>query len=154
MKFVHRLNLSHQYDAKRKGAKYTINNGESHMNEGDFSEVAAKSVLGLSLEKSNIRFDEGSDVPEYCASVKSSRATLTNVKLADTFEASVQAYFEQTASKEFWYVSIVDNMVTIYRMNAVKFERFIRKFSSLNERGVIRFATTSARMLAWLDTNA
>ena len=155
MKMTTNLNLSYTYDAERKGAKYSLNGGRNWMNGGDFLEVAAKAAHGLEPKKDgNTRFDKGSDVPEYHASVKSAKASLTNCKLADTFDASVIAYFEQTASSEFWYVAMVDDLLTIYKMNAKVFERFIRKFTKLNERGVLRFPTTSAKMLAWLDTNA
>ena len=155
MKFTHAMNLSYIFDAARKGAKYSINGGKSWLNGGEFAEAAAKAVHGLDAAKdANTRFNEGSDVPEFHASVKSSKASLTNMRLADSFEASLTAYFEQVASSEFWYVTITDELVTIYKMNATKFERFLRKFSKLNERGVIRIAATSSKMLAWLDDNA
>ena len=155
MKMTREINLSYAYDAARKGAKYSINGGKSWLNSGEFAEAAAKAVHGLDAAKdANTRFNEGSDVPEFHASVKSSKASLTNMKLANSFEASLTAYFEQVASSEFWYVTIADELVTIYKMNATKFERFLRKFSKLNERGVIRIAATSSKMLAWLDANA
>lgn len=155
MKVMGKVNLSYIYDAARKGAKYSINGGKSWLNAGEFMEAVAKAMHGLDAGKdANTRFDEGSDVPEFHASVKSSKASLTNCKLADDFEGSVRAYFEQVASSEFWYVTMIDELATVYKMNAKTFERFIRKFAKLNERGVIRFATTSAKMLAWLDTNA
>lgn len=155
MKMVGKINLGYIYDAARKGAKYSINGGKSWLNGGEFMEAVAKSLHGLNAGKdANTRFNEGSDVPEYHASVKSSKASLTNMKLADTFEDSVRAYFEQVASSEFWYVTMTDELVTIYKMGAKTFERFIRKFAKLNERGVIRLASTSSKMLTWLDTNA
>lgn len=155
MKMTREINVSFTYDATRKGAKYSINGGKNWLNGGEFAEIAAKAAHGLDATKdANTRFDEGSDVPEFHASVKSSKASLTNMKLADSFEASLTTYFEQTASSEFWYVSIMDELVTIYKMNATKFERFLRKFAKLNERGVIRIAATSSKMLAWLDANA
>ena len=154
MKMMSKINVTFLYDATRKGAKYSVNGGKSWLNGGEFAEVVAKAAHGLDATKdANTRFNEGSDVPEFHASVKSSKASLTNMKLADSFDASVTAYFEQTASSEFWYVSIMDELVTIYKMNATKFEKFLRKFSKLNERGVIRIAATSAKMLAWLDAN-
>ena len=155
MKVMGKVNLSYIYDAARKGAKYSINGGKSWLTAGEFMEAVAKAIHGLDAGKdANTHFNEGSDVPEFHASVKSSKASLTNCKLADDFEGSVRAYFEQVASSEFWYVTMVDELATVYKMNAKTFERFIRKFAKLNERGVIRFATTSAKMLAWLDTNA
>lgn len=155
MKMTREINLTYTYDAARKGAKYSINGGKSWLNGGEFMEAVAKALHGLDPRKdANTRFDEGSDVPEFHASVKSSKASLTNMKLADSFEASLAAYFEQVASSEFWYVTTTDELATIYKMNATKFEKFLRKFSKLNERGVIRIAATSSKMLAWLDANA
>lgn len=154
MKMTREINVKFTFDPARKGAKYTID-GRHWLNGGEFAEVVAKAVHRLEAGKdANTRFDEGSDVPEYNASVKSSKASLTNMKLADTFDDSVRAYFEQVHSTEFWYVTITDELATIYKMNANKFERFLRKFSKLNERGVIRIAATSSKMLAWLDANA
>lgn len=154
MKMTREINVKFTFDPARKGAKYTLD-GQHWLNGGEFAEVVAKAAHGLEAGKdANTRFDEGSDVPEYNASVKSSKASLTNMKLADTFDDSVRAYFEQVHSTEFWYVTITDELATIYKMNANKFERFLRKFSKLNERGVIRIAATSSKMLAWLDANA
>jgi len=155
MKMTRKINLTYIYDATRKGAKYSINGGKNWLNGGEFMEAVAKALHGLDPHKdANTRFDEGSDVPEFHASVKSSKASLTTMKLADSFEASLTAYFERVASSEFWYITTTDGLATIYKMNATKFERFLRKFAKLNERGVIRIATTSAKMLAWLDANA
>lgn len=155
MKMTTTMPLSYTYDATRKGAKFSINGGATWMNGGEFAEAVAKAAHGLDPRKdANTRFDVGSDVPEFNASVKSSKASLTNMKLADSFDASVTAYFEQVASSEFWYVAITDEQVNIYKMGAKLFERFIRKFAKLNERHVLRIAATSAKMLAWLDTNA
>lgn len=154
MKMVRELNVKFTFDPARKGAKYSLDNLH-WMNGGEFAEVVAKAVHGLEAGKdANTRFDEGSDVPEYNASVKSSKASLTNMKLADSFEESLQVYFERVHSTEFWYVTITDEIVTIYKMNAAKFERFLRKFGKLNERNIIRIAATSSKMLAWLDANA
>lgn len=154
MKMVRELNVKFTFDPTRKGAKYSLDNLH-WLNGGEFAEAVAKAVHGLDAAKdANTRFNEGSDIPEYNASVKSSKASLTNMKLADSFEESLRVYFEQVHSTEFWYVTITDEVVTIYKLNAVKFERFLRKFSKLNERGVIRIAATSSKMLAWLDANA
>ena len=154
MKITADMPISYIYDATRKGAKFSINDGDSWMNGGELAEVVAKAIHGLDpLKDHHTRFNEGSDIPEFNASVKSSKASLTNKRLADNFNDSVNAYFAQVASSEFWYVSIVDEIVTIYKMGTATFERFVRRFGKLNERGVIRLAKTNATMLAWLDYN-
>ena len=145
--------LSYTYDAARRGAKYTVD-GIHFMNAGEFLEAAAKAVFGLDPRKdANTRFDKGSDVPEFNASVKSSRASLTTEKLAATLEESIEVYFRRVASTEFWYVTMLDDEVSVYRMNAETFRQFVTKFGKLNERGVIRLASTSAKVLAWLESN-
>lgn len=151
-KMIKELNLSYSFDATRKGAKYTIDNGAHWMNAGEFLEVAAKAAHGLKAEKdSNTRFDQGSDVPEHNASVKSAHASLTNMKLGENFEESVKTYFEKVASTEFWYTMICNDNVIIFKMDANLFEQFVRKFAKLNERGVLRLPGTNSMVLSWLN---
>ena len=153
-KSVHTLTLNYTYDSAHSGAHYTINGGQSYMNGGEFAEIATKSVLGYTVAKdANTPFNEGSDIEELHASVKSSRATLVNFKLADTFEESVQRYFAETASSLFIYTVVIEKEVTLYSMDASEFEAFIRQFSGLNERGYVRFKSTSTKMIAWLESH-
>ena len=154
MKMTGRINLQFTYDVTRRGARYTLD-GIHWMNNGEFVEAAVKALVGLEPKKdANTSFDAGSDIPEYKASVKSGKASLTTKKLSDTFEGSIKAYFEQTASEQFWFATILDEYVIVWKMNAETFERFIKKFGRLNERGVIRFKAMSSAMMAWLDWNA
>jgi hypothetical protein len=39
-------------------------------------------------------------------------------------------------------------------MDKAEFESFLREFSSLNERKVIRAKATSAKMITWLENRA
>ena len=83
--------IEYTFDPTRKGAKYTLD-GTHYMNGGEFAEVATKAALGFEAHKdANTAYNEGSDIPEINASVKSSKATLVNMKLADTFDESVQS---------------------------------------------------------------
>lgn len=151
MKKVLPMTVSYQFDAMRKGAKYTFD-GIHWMNAGEFKEAEAKGSLGYEAHKDgNTAYNMGSDIPELNASVKSSKASLTNMKLADTFEESIKVYFENVHSNLFIWVEIVDEDVVLYMMNAEEFELFIRKFSALNERGVIRFKATSSKLVSFLE---
>ena len=152
-KSVYPLTIDYIYDSTHSGAHYTLD-GVHYMNAGEWAEVATKAVLGYELSKdASTPFNEGSDIEEIHASVKSSRATLVNYRLADTFEGSVKRYFEEVASSVFIYTIVLEQEVTLYTMNATEFEDFIRQFSALNERGVIRFRSTSTKMIAWLENH-
>ena len=132
--------IEYTFDPTRKGAKYSLD-GIHYMNGGEFAEVATKAALGYDPHKdANTAYNEGSDIPEINASVKSSKATLVNMKLADNFDDSVRVYFQNTHSTCF-----------IYTMNAVEFKEFIYKFAGLNERGFIRFKATSGKTIQWLE---
>ena len=149
-KKVFELNLNYSYDKEHKGAHYLIN--EKYLNNGEFMEAVTKSVLGYEAKKdANTAYDKGSDIPELNASVKSSRFTLTNCKLANTFEKSIEIYFQNVHSTIWIYATIIENMVNLYFMNKEEFKNFLETFSSLNERRVIRGKATTAKMLAWLE---
>ena len=159
-KTVHNLRgLDYKFDNTRRGSKYewfdTLLNEYKRGNAGDFFEIADKFVKGYDTHKDgNGKYNEGSDIPEINASVKSSTATLVNMKLADTFDESVKVYFQNTHSTCFIYTIIIDDMTHIYMMNAIEFKEFIYKFASLNERGFIRFKATSGKTVAFLESLA
>lgn len=150
-KMVFELNLNYSYDKEHKGAHYLVNG--KYLNTGEFSEIAGKSVLGYEVKKdANTAYNKGSDIPELKASLKSSRFTLTNCKLANTFEESIEIYFQNVHSIVWMYIIIIDDIVNIYVMNKEEFKNFLGTFSSLNERGVIRGKATSAKMITWLES--
>lgn len=143
--------IKYTFDPNRKGAKYTLD-GTHYMNGGEFAEVATKAALGYEAHKdANTAYDQGSDIPEINASVKSSKATLVNMKLADDFDGSVKVYFEKTHSTCFIYTILIDDETIIYMMNADEFKTFIYQFAGLNERGFIRFKATSGKTIQWLE---
>lgn len=149
-KMIFELNLNYSYDKEHKGAHYLVNG--KYLNNGEFMETVTKSVLGYEAKKdANTAYDKGSDIPELNTSVKSSRFTLTNCKLANTFEESIEIYFQNVHSTTWMYTILTDNIVNIYTMNKEEFKTFLETFSSLNERGVIRGKATTAKMLTWLE---
>lgn len=143
------------YDPAHKGAPYTID-GSKWINAGELKEAIAKALHKLAAGKdANTAFDAGSDVPEYNASVKSSKATLTCKQLAgSTYMEMLDDYFARVASTEFWWVELNDDDAIIYKMNAKTFRKFMERFANKTSYGPIRFAKTSAKMLTWLDANA
>ena len=146
--FEYTLNTAH------KGAPYTIN-GEKWMNAGEFKEIVCKHMLGFEASKdANTRYDMGSDIQEIRASVKSSKATLVNMKLGETLAESIETYMATTHSVRFLWVSVIEEEATIYDMNADEFKTFLYKFSGLNERGFVRFKAESGKMIAFLESLA
>ena len=153
-KETYEINFNFTFNSARKGAKYTLD-GERWMNAGEFAEIATKSVLGYkAVKEPNTDYTKASDIAEMRASIKSSKFTLTNMVLADTFEKSLNVYFESTHSKMFIYTVIIEDTVTLYFMDAFEFRLFLETFSKLNERGVVRGKTTSGKMIQWLENLA
>ena len=144
------ITMNYTYDTHHSGAHYQI--GGRYVNNGEFAEIITKSVLGFTATKdANTTYDKGSDIEELNASVKSSRFTLTTVKLGDSFEESVNRYFETVHSTCWIYTVVMEKEVTLYTMNANEFKSFLYSFCSLNERGLVRGRATSTKMVAWLE---
>lgn len=153
-KFTAENTLAFTFDASHKGAPYTIDGGAHWMNGGDFAEIALKNAFGLpAVKDGNGDFRDVSDIPEYNLSVKSSKATLTCVKLGNSAEEILANFFSVCASDKFAWVIILDNVVNAYIMNAVEFKNFALTWGRYDaSRQVIRFKTSSAKMVAWLES--
>ena len=150
-KTVYDINFKFQFDPAHKGAPYTLD-GEHYMNGGEFAEIADKMVKGLGSKKdANTPFDKGSDIEETATSVKSSRATLTTAKIGYDFNSIKRCYFARVHSTNWDYVALIDDEVVIYNMGAEDFREMLMTWASINERKVIRFKSTSGKMLRWLD---
>lgn len=150
-KATYEINLAYTFDPTHKGANYTFD-GEHWTNGGEFAEVVTKAALGYEAKKdANTRYDVASDIEELNASVKSSRFTLVNFSLADTFEESINRYFETVHSTLWIYTVIIEDTAMLYYMNRKEFKDFLYTFSSLNERNVIRCKATSGKMIKWFE---
>jgi hypothetical protein len=149
-KTTYTLNVNYQFVAEHKGAPYTFD-GQHFMNAGEFKEAIRKVVAGLECKKdANTPFDEGSDIEEYNTSVKSSGATISPVK-GDTLEGIMTEYFERVHSTNWDYVTLVDEEVIVYNMNAKEFQEFVENFGKVNDRKVVRLLKESGRMIRWLE---
>ena len=146
------INFKFQFDPTRKGAKYTLD-GEHWLNNGEFAEVADKAVKGYDLNKdANTAYDMGSDIEETCTSVKSGKATLTSKVLGQNKEEVIETYFANVHSTNWDWVIVVDDMVIIYNMNAEEFREFLTEWATYDDnRKVVRFKTTSSKMVRWLE---
>lgn len=151
--------IKHEYAPAHRGAPYLYNG--RYMNSGEFLECAVKSAYGVSSTKdANTRFDAGNDMPEYSASIKSAKATLTSVALGDTRDEILDNYFARTASKMFIYAFILDETLHCVEMNAEEFRDFTENFSYVSNTSskngdikVIRYKTTSMKMIKWFEAH-
>lgn len=142
-----------KYVPEHKGAHYTFD-GRHFFNSGDYVEMACKESVGLPAEKdASTPYNVAADIPQVGASVKSSAATVVNMKLAETLEKSLDVYFQNDASSEYWYGTIEQNILTIYKMTEKTFRRFLEKFCGLNERGYLRLKKENKQMIQWLKMN-
>jgi len=141
------------YDPARPGAHYTLN-GVNWMNGGDFAEAALKATLGLpAVKDANTAYDVASDIPELSASVKSSKATLVNKVLGESFAEVKARYFQNVVSTAWVWVSIQNETVISYSMNEAEFDSFMTEWASFDsKRKVIRFKAESLKMLNWLES--
>lgn len=140
---------------------YFISNISAYANHGQNCEAS------LSYEKThafrkhdNIKWYEGSDIPEFEMSVKSSKFSLCaggQLKGA-TISEMLDDYFARVASKVFAYVS---NEFKVYEMNATEFRAFLTEFSYLTYesqknggKAKIRAKAESKKMVEWLEARA
>jgi hypothetical protein len=60
-------------------------------------------------------------------------------------------YFERVHSDNWDYVTLVDEEVIVYNMNAKEFDEFVKEFGRVNSRKVVRLIKESCRMIRWLE---
>lgn len=148
---TYKLTLGYRYDPNHKGAPYTID-GEHWFNHGDLCEIALKHCLGFKAVKDgNGKWNKCSDIEETATSVKSSKATLASDLTGTDIDLMLDRYFAEVHSTNFSYVAIVDESLIEYNMNAEEFREFTKTWANINERKVIRYKSTSGKMLRWLD---
>lgn len=146
--------MNYIYNAERKGSKYSLNNGETYMNHGEYCECLAKFVLGFDAEKdANTRFDKGEDIPELNASVKSWNCGLTDMKLGDTREEFLANFWAMSnPTVTYMWVDDYADMVDLWEMNEEEFKAFIEMFGSWdNYCKKIRIKTSINKIRTWLE---
>lgn len=152
-----------KFDSTHKGTPWSVDGGKTWHTRGTASEIAVKLALGLpGMKDANTPFDEGCDVPEYSASVKSAGYTLTCKSLnGETIEEQVTDYMNRVAATTFWYIIIKPNSEIIekYEMDAKTFERFVNRFASFDKtsgkkKQVIRGKRIDNEwIMKWLSVN-
>ena len=152
-KNIYKNNIPFRIDENRKGAKATIN-GVDFMNWGQLKQILLVSALFGKIEKpDHVPYNEGSDIPELNASVKSAKGGLTDIYLGTTKEEILKAYFKTTASTCWIWVTLEDDNLTAYTMNKTEFLEFNEKFGAVYSKK-IRYPRDTAALIRWLEEQA
>lgn len=132
----------------------------TYSNEGVHRQQALDYTLtGLIRAHDRVRYDEGSDIPEFHLSVKASGFTLMsgNICEAQDFEGILTEYATRTASTKVAYVTVD---MTAYIMTISQFCDFCRKFCRLEKeskknggRYKVRMKKENTEVLSWLANN-
>ena len=153
----YRNTLSYIYDENHPVAHYQICG--KYRNRGEICESIAKHQRGLfTLNNPATSYDQGSDIEEYRASIKSPSAQLAH-NLYGTPTQQIKTYFKNVHSINFVYVDWDEETqnVTEYWMNKSEFGAFVRLFTTPRmdtraHRLGIRFKQTTTKMRQWLNT--
>lgn len=145
--------LTYIFDTSRKNAKYSINNGDSWMNHGEFCERMCKAILGFAPTKDAVAFDKGFDIPELKASVKSYKCGLTECHDMPTTPAEFMAAFWEREHAEL-YIYVVDHgeYFNLYMMNRAEFRKFVEHFAKWDAHCVkFRINVCDTKTERWLE---
>lgn len=148
--------MNYIFDNERRGSKYSMDNGNSFKNHGEFLESVAKFHRGLEyLVNPATSYDIGSDIEEMNASVKSSNASLACI-YGNTKEQIIEEYFKNVHSTLWIYMVDMGEQITEYHMNAKEFKEFLNEWATTAvESGThltkVRIKKTSGKMVKWLE---
>lgn len=147
--------LNYTYDPSHNRARYTLNNGESWMNHGEFCERMAKAILGYQPHKDSVAFDRGYDIPELKASVKSYKCGLSDCKdMPKTRDAFLAEFWKRDVAELHIYVCDHGEYFTLYMMNTAEFKGFIEHFAKWEEdTHKFRMYTCDSKVETWLMNN-
>ena len=140
---------------------YNIINHHFHNNNGINKEQCLDFYLnGRHGKHDNLRWYEGSDLPEQRMSVKSARFSLTagGQLKGESLEEMLTDFFARVASERFAYVT---ETYTVYEMNATEFREFMLTFGAIEKdsaknggRKKIKAKSESQRMIEWFEMRA
>lgn len=132
----------------------------TYSNSGAHKEQAlAYTLTGEMRKHDKVRYDMGSDIPEFHMSVKASGFTLMsgNICKAQDFDGILAEYAENTASHAVAYVT--EQMVA-YVMEIPKFCEFCREFCKLEQESAknggrfkVRMKKENRAVIEWLAAN-
>ena len=146
------INLNWQYDESNPRAPWKLDGYSKGKNSGERKEIDYRlDRTGVFKWKDGGRFDNGSDIEELNASVKSNGCTLTTVKLGDTKEEIIQRFMLLCPSTMFVWVAL--DGITYYEMNRAEFVEFVLNFANTPYKQTLKIKET-AKMLRWLEDRA
>lgn len=135
---------------------YTIQNIEMYTNRGQNAEASlAFAKVGEVRKHDNLRWDRGSDIPEFHISVKSEKFSLCGGGQlhGNNLSEMLDDYFARVASTVFAYVT---KDFGVYEMNACEFRNFLDEFGSISRESSknggkvkVKALSESRRMLEW-----
>lgn len=127
------------------------NNGQHSQQMLDFT------LTGQIRKADHLKWDKGSDIPEYAMSVKSARFTLATDLIGETLEDKVNNYFARVLSTSWAYVT---KDGTAYIMNAIEFKAFLLAFGTISRMSsrnggqmAVKGGHESKKMVEWLMAN-
>lgn len=156
LKYEYTNTMPYTYASERKGSRYTMDNGATYKNHGEWLESVAKFHRGLEyLVNPATSYDNGSDIESLNASVKSSNASLACI-YGNTFEQIVNEYFANVHSTLWIYIVDIDEQIIEYHMNAEEFRTFLEEWATLavesgSKLTKVRIKKTSGKMIKWLE---
>ena len=131
----------------------------NYKNNGQHAEqILAYTLTGEVRKHDNLPFDQGSDIPEFHMSVKSSGASLMGARLCTKSDKDgiIEEFVTRSASDCFAYV--VADFSIAYIMNRNEFREFATEFGYLsresqsNGGGVkVALLKQSKRMIRWFE---
>lgn len=155
-KYEYTNTMPYIYNPDRRGAHYSLDEGNSWKNAGELLESIAKFHRGYDyLVNPATSYDNGSDIEELRASVKSSGASLASI-YGSCMKTILNTYFENVHSTLWIYMVQIDSTIIEYHMTAAEFRAFLESWAGLaRESGSqlqkIRIKKTSGKMIKWLE---
>ena len=145
--------LPYTFAPERMNAKYSMNDGKTWMNHGEFCERMTKAILGYAPTKDAVAFDMGYDLPELKASIKSRKCGLTERHDMPKTPAEFMADFWNREHAEL-YIYAIDHgeEFNLYMMNRAEFRQFVEHFAKWDAHCVkFRINVCDTKTERWLE---
>lgn len=138
-----------------------IVNVSEYLNWGMATEQSlAYALTGEMRKHDSVPYDKGSDIPEYCMSVKSAHFSLVsgNRMHSETFDGQIEEFFKNVHSTQFAYVT---KSCKVYIMDTNEFKMFVNNFCTLTReskknggKAKIQMRSESKAVLEWFASMA
>ena len=147
---IYPITIEYKYDPAHKGAHFFVNG--KYANAGELVEIVLKACKGYRAYKdASTRFDLGSDIEETHTSVKTLGFSLCE-SIAETWEETIEAYFQRTASTNVSYAVILNESLVEYNMDMDEFKEMLERFGAWDKAS--KKIRVKRNPLAWLEMRA